>query len=388
MSDVEDVGSNRCAKCNLCREKPEIPVFAPFSVRISSESRGTTMRWCSCGKSVTQPYCDDSCVGSAFRPVEFQIPEKSGIMSICGCKYTSKPPYCDGSHATMPFEPLHAPCNCDQNDINHSGIRIRTGRENDCDFYVEGNREMFEQMKEPFTTEKTDRAFFAKHLKGLLVAECGGERVGYLLAEEGRVTPFMPDGPEWWNAYLFIADIFVKSSFRRRGVAQQLIARAYADFGGDLEETFAACYSDNISSVRLFEKLGFEKFAIVDHMNVRSEAISYPKLNTRKFDIERDRDIVVEGLRQTAEKPERFDVESELEIFRKRLGEFAEVLPDAHGEAMAWMAFEISNETPCKQLYQFCLIEPIIEIFSSLFRRSRLRVVLGIVRVHSLRLCE
>ena len=58
---------------------------------------GKDYRWCACGKSAQQPYCDGSHRGSEFAPFSFTA-TRSEIVWLCGCKNTGTPPFCDGSH--------------------------------------------------------------------------------------------------------------------------------------------------------------------------------------------------------------------------------------------------------------------------------------------------
>jgi len=106
-SDAHDVGM--CGKCKLARSKPEIPMYAPYNIHVEP---GKEYRWCSCGKSKTQPWCDGSHRGTAFRPIRFTFTAEQRMTSICGCKYTTSPPYCDGTHALMPANPSYPPCQC------------------------------------------------------------------------------------------------------------------------------------------------------------------------------------------------------------------------------------------------------------------------------------
>ena len=53
--------------------------------------------WCTCGKSVKQPFCDGAHKGGDFLPQRFK-PGAAGKVSICQCKQTKNGPYCDGSH--------------------------------------------------------------------------------------------------------------------------------------------------------------------------------------------------------------------------------------------------------------------------------------------------
>jgi CDGSH-type Zn-finger protein len=76
----------------------DIPVdrMVPFRTRATRE---TPIRWCSCGLSATQPFCDFAHRGTGHRPMVFQLPEDITV-ALCGCKATRSPPYCDGSHLT------------------------------------------------------------------------------------------------------------------------------------------------------------------------------------------------------------------------------------------------------------------------------------------------
>jgi len=57
-------------------------------------------KWCACGKSKTQPFCDDSHKGTGFEPVRFEV-KAAKRYKLCLCKHTKKPPYCDSSHGKL-----------------------------------------------------------------------------------------------------------------------------------------------------------------------------------------------------------------------------------------------------------------------------------------------
>jgi CDGSH-type Zn-finger protein len=57
---------------------------------------GQRYRWCSCGHSRTQPWCDGSHAGTGFEPVEFTAP-LSAEFHMCGCKASDNPPFCFGN---------------------------------------------------------------------------------------------------------------------------------------------------------------------------------------------------------------------------------------------------------------------------------------------------
>lgn len=56
--------------------------------------------WCACGRSKTQPFCDQSHVGTAFLPIRFTVKPRRNPETVwlCGCKHSKHKPFCDGSH--------------------------------------------------------------------------------------------------------------------------------------------------------------------------------------------------------------------------------------------------------------------------------------------------
>ena len=69
--------------------------YAPCPVEVE---KGKAYWWCSCGKSVNQPFCDGSHKGSDFVPLEYKA-EESKTVYFCGCKRAEFAPICDGAHA-------------------------------------------------------------------------------------------------------------------------------------------------------------------------------------------------------------------------------------------------------------------------------------------------
>ncbi len=63
-------------------------------------SPGKTYRWCACGRSADQPWCDGSHEGTGIEPVAFTVKTKQSS-SLCLCKHTMAPPFCDGAHYTI-----------------------------------------------------------------------------------------------------------------------------------------------------------------------------------------------------------------------------------------------------------------------------------------------
>ena len=78
--------------------KPFIPFRRPATLQLEPG----TYRWCACGRSESQPFCDESHRGSGFEPITFTV-ERRQIVSLCQCKHSHKKPFCDGSHGDLPW---------------------------------------------------------------------------------------------------------------------------------------------------------------------------------------------------------------------------------------------------------------------------------------------
>ena len=62
---------------------------------------GETYRYCTCGLSKDQPWCDDRCLSEStvFRPCDFKVDKKQTYLLMCACKRTKDPRgTCDGEH--------------------------------------------------------------------------------------------------------------------------------------------------------------------------------------------------------------------------------------------------------------------------------------------------
>jgi len=59
-----------------------------------------TYKWCQCGKSQKQPYCDGSHQGTDFTPMSFTLEEKKKV-ALCLCKHSAGAPFCDGTHSKL-----------------------------------------------------------------------------------------------------------------------------------------------------------------------------------------------------------------------------------------------------------------------------------------------
>lgn len=77
-------------------DKPHCAEAAPAFVQLEPG----TYKWCACGLSKNQPFCDNSHPETPFHPLEFTV-STSKRLGLCQCKQTGKPPYCDGTHSTI-----------------------------------------------------------------------------------------------------------------------------------------------------------------------------------------------------------------------------------------------------------------------------------------------
>ena len=74
--------------------KPERAGDAPIGVNVVE---GKSYYWCTCGKSLKQPFCDGSHKGSEFGPLTWKADQSKKVF-FCTCKANKDPPMCDGSH--------------------------------------------------------------------------------------------------------------------------------------------------------------------------------------------------------------------------------------------------------------------------------------------------
>lgn len=58
-------------------------------------------RWCACGRSKNQPFCDGSHRSSPYLPLRVKIDAPRKV-AWCACKRSAKVPYCDGTHSKLP----------------------------------------------------------------------------------------------------------------------------------------------------------------------------------------------------------------------------------------------------------------------------------------------
>jgi CDGSH iron-sulfur domain-containing protein 3 len=78
----------------MMSDDPIVAQKGPYQVTLEV---GKPYFWCTCGRSVKQPFCDGSHKGTTFLPQKFNA-ETAGTFNLCGCKASDDKPFCDGSH--------------------------------------------------------------------------------------------------------------------------------------------------------------------------------------------------------------------------------------------------------------------------------------------------
>lgn len=76
--------------------EPEIGGRSPVVLELESG----TYKWCACGRSKNQPWCDGSHRDTEFTPQAVVI-EEAKRYAMCTCKRSGNAPFCDGTHKTL-----------------------------------------------------------------------------------------------------------------------------------------------------------------------------------------------------------------------------------------------------------------------------------------------
>jgi CDGSH-type Zn-finger protein len=80
-------------------DKPVAADNKPAKVKLE---KGIQYKWCVCGHSKIQPFCDHSHRKASpnLKSLRF-IVENTDDYFLCKCKQTKTPPFCDGSHKSI-----------------------------------------------------------------------------------------------------------------------------------------------------------------------------------------------------------------------------------------------------------------------------------------------
>lgn len=73
--------------------------YLPYNVYLQ---QGKVYNWCSCGISLTNPWCNGLCNFNATRcrPITFNV-DTSAYFKLCNCKISANAPFCNGTHVKV-----------------------------------------------------------------------------------------------------------------------------------------------------------------------------------------------------------------------------------------------------------------------------------------------
>jgi len=78
-------------------DTPKIAQKQPYPM----EMEPGLYKWCTCGESETQPFCDHAHRREGiFSSLKIEITEKKTVY-WCGCKQSNNKPFCDGTHKKL-----------------------------------------------------------------------------------------------------------------------------------------------------------------------------------------------------------------------------------------------------------------------------------------------
>lgn len=83
--------------------KEKLPRMAECEPSIIKVQPGKVYSWCTCGLSVTQPFCDHAhrdIPDGSYKSIKVMF-DKEEEVYFCQCKRTKTPPFCDDTHLTL-----------------------------------------------------------------------------------------------------------------------------------------------------------------------------------------------------------------------------------------------------------------------------------------------
>ena len=81
----------------------KLPRMAECEPAIIKVQPGKVYSWCTCGLSVTQPFCDHAhrdIPDGSYKSIKVMF-DKEEEVYFCQCKKTKTPPFCDDTHLTL-----------------------------------------------------------------------------------------------------------------------------------------------------------------------------------------------------------------------------------------------------------------------------------------------
>lgn len=79
---------------------PRMAICEPADIQVEP---GKIYKWCSCGLTAVEPFCDNKhrdIEGKPYRSIKVMF-DKPQVVSFCQCKRTKTPPFCDDSHLAI-----------------------------------------------------------------------------------------------------------------------------------------------------------------------------------------------------------------------------------------------------------------------------------------------
>lgn len=151
--------------------------------------------------------------------------------------------------------------------MGEQGVKVRRAEARDMAFVIElwkGMTEELAKCDERYELRPDAEIIWARwagqHLRNaescLLVAENGGEYVGYLLAHAAESQPIFKH-----RKHATITDIYVVPQYRRKGIAKRLIEEAASFFKAHgVQHMQVNVLVKNASARAFVEKMGFVDF--------------------------------------------------------------------------------------------------------------------------------
>ena len=124
-------------------------------------------------------------------------------------------------------------------------ITVKTAKDSDVEFIAALEKETFSTPQSPSSLQK----MIDDGSNILLVALCDGEYAGYI----GAYTVLRESD---------IVTVAVLPSFRRKGIARELLSELFKRLSGESDSLFLEVRESNVAARSLYSSLGFEEIGV------------------------------------------------------------------------------------------------------------------------------